>query len=189
MSSGIQTLIKRKQDIDKSQELAEVPIRRVIHRTHRSRTLLVTPVPMGERRSSGASALHSTYPDESHLLVEVTVGDIKEGCALGIVLEHLDDVGELIAAEIVSTCTAPHVLEYISSVKGSRMRIKWIQVGSRPSSTFGVSVQGVPSIPTLAESRPHEDFEASDLEGLNLTTLQGLRDYVGVMKREVATSS
>jgi hypothetical protein len=189
MGSGIQTLIKRKQNIDKSQQLVEVQRRSVIHHMHRLRALLLTPVPMGERRSSGASALHSTYPDESHLLVELTVSDLKEGCALGIVLEHLDELGELIAAEIVSTCTAPHVHQHISSVKGSRMRIKWIQVGSRPSATFGVSVQGMPSIPPSAESRQQEDFDASELQGLNLTTLQGLRDYVRVMKKEVGTGS
>ena len=142
--------------------------------------LLMTPVPMGERRSSGTSALHSIYRDDSHLLVDVTVSDVKEDCVLGLVLEQLDEDGAITSEEVVGTYAEPRAHQHIASVSGARMRIKWIQVGSRPSCTFGVLLRAVKSAPAPDE-RAHESGERV---GIDLTTLKGLREYVGLMRRE-----
>ena len=148
---------------------------------HRSReaTLLLTPIPLGERRSSGISAPHSIYTDESHLLVNVTVTAMKENCALGLVLEHLDETGAAIAAENVATYEAPGTHQRIATVKGCMVRIKWILTGERPSSTFGVTTEGISSnriATTKDEAGDDPNFTQSF--GVDLTTFHGLREYL-----------
>jgi hypothetical protein len=129
--------------------------------------LLMTPVPMGERRSSGVSAPHSTYIDESHLLVDVTVTDVKEDCALGLVLEHLDEDGSLIASENVSTYVGPRAHQHITSPKGCRLRIKWILTGVKPLSTFAVTTRGMfSSAATEAAATDHDPMERPRIDPL-----------------------
>ena len=147
--------------------------------------MLVSPVPLGERRSSGASAPHSTYLDESHLLVSVRVTDVKEGCALGVILEHLDQAGALIAAENLSTYVVPRWHQCITTNKGSRLRIKWILTGDRPSSTFGVSTEGIDSVPRRAAERlEDEDLPLTEPIPVDVSTLQGLQEYIRHMALE-----
>jgi hypothetical protein len=128
------------------------------------------------------SAPHSIYPDESHLLVNVTVAAMKEGCALGLVLEHLDETGAAIAAENVATYVAPRTHQHIAAVKGSMVRIKWILTGQRPSSTFGVITKGISSN-RMARTRDGavEDPNFTQSFGVDLTTFQGLREYLNCM--------
>ena len=147
---------------------------------HRRFNLLATPVPIGQRRSSGVSAPYSTYPDDDELLVDVTVIEVKEGCALGLVLEHLDEAGAVIAAESVSTYSSPRTHRFTTTAKGCRLRIVWVLTGLKPSSTFGVVTEGMPS-PAAARSSGAGDAESA---GLDLTTLEGLRAYVGLMTQE-----
>jgi hypothetical protein len=151
--------------------------------------LLATPVPMGERRSSGMSAPHSTYLDDDQLLVDVCVTEVREGSALGLVLEHLDEAGALIAAENVSTYVVARTHQLITTAKGCRLRIKWVLTGDKPSSTFGVNTEGVSSVPTAAWSGTGEGSNRTEYLGLDLTTLQGLRDYVGFMTQEAKATS
>jgi hypothetical protein len=140
------------------------------------------PIPLGERRSSGMSAPHSIYPGESHLLVNVTVTAMKEGCALGLVLEHLDETGAPIAAENVATYVAPRTHQCIAAVKGCMVRIKWILTGDRPSSTFGATTQGVSSRPmATTNDEAGEDPTFTQFFGVDLTTFQGLREYLSCM--------
>lgn len=146
--------------------------------------MLLMPIPQGERRSSGVSAPHSTYRGESHLLVNVSVTEVKEGCALGLVLEHLDEAGTPIAAENVSTYVAPRTHTHTTTIKGRLVRMKWILTGDRPSSTFGVIAEGISSIPTPPiedETPQHSDITQS--LGVDLTTFQGLTEYLGLMKQ------
>jgi hypothetical protein len=146
--------------------------------------LLLMPIPQGERRSSGVSAPHSTYRGESHLLVNVSVTEVKGGCALGLVLEHLDEAGAPIAAENVSTYLAPRTHIHTTTIKGRLVRMKWILTVDKPSSTFGVITEGISSIPTppLEDGiRQHSDVTQS--LGVDLTTFQGLTEYVGFMKQ------
>jgi hypothetical protein len=144
--------------------------------------LLMKPIPLGERRSSGMSAPQTTYPDESHLLVHVTVVALKEGCALGLVLEHLDETGAAIAAENVSTYGAPRTHKRITTVKGCMVRIKWILTGDKPSSTFGVITEGISSIPlAVTEDGTGDDLDSSTSIGVDLTSYRGLRDYLHFM--------
>jgi hypothetical protein len=142
--------------------------------------LLLTPVPMGERRSSGTSPMYSIFLDETHLLVDVSVSEVKEGCALGVVLEHLDENGLVIAAEIVATYAVPRAHKRITTAKGRRLRIKWILTGVKPSSTFGVSAEGFASIP-MSESG---DSDRSELHRVDLITFQDLRKYLDTMMNE-----
>ncbi len=140
------------------------------------------PIPLGERRSSGMSAPHSIYPGESHLLVNVTVTAMKEGCALGLVLEHLDETGAPIAAENVATYVAPRTHQRIAAVKGCMVRIKWILTGERPSSTFGVITEGISSNRTATtKDKAGEDPNSTQSFGVDLTTFQGLREYLSCM--------
>jgi hypothetical protein len=144
--------------------------------------LLMEPVPLGERRSSGMSAPQSTYSDQSHLLVQVTVAAVKEGCAVGLVLEHLDETGASIAAEIVSTYCAPRTHKRITTVKGCMVRMKWILTGDKPSSTFGVITGGISSIPMAGTADgTGEDLDLSKPIGVDLTSFRGLMDYLYFM--------
>jgi hypothetical protein len=136
---------------------------------------------MGERRSSGMSAPHATYVDENYLIVDVNVTDVKEGCALGLVLEHMDEDLALIAAENVSIYMAPRAHHLVTSVKGRRLRIKWILTGVKPSSTFGVVTEGISSIPVSTEAA-EKGADPKESLGIDLSTFQGLRNYVQVMK-------
>jgi hypothetical protein len=146
--------------------------------------LRLTPVPMGERRSSGMSAPHSTYLDEDHLLVDVTVTEVKDGCALGLVLEHLDEAGTLIAAENVSTYVTPRTHQLVTTAKACRLRIKWVMTGLKPSFTFGVITEGLSSLPE-SSGDADEDPNSAVSRGLDLTTYQGLRAYLGSMTQQV----
>jgi hypothetical protein len=140
------------------------------------------PIPLGERRSSGMSVPHSIYPDESHLLINVTVTAMKEGCALGLVLEHLDETGAPIAAENVATYVAPRTHQRIAAVKGSMVRIKWILTGQRPLSTFGVITEGISSNRmATTKDEAGEDPNFTQSFGVDLTTFKGLREYLSCM--------
>jgi hypothetical protein len=139
--------------------------------------VLLTPVPMGERRSSGTSPMHSIFRDETYLLVDVSVSEVKKGCALGVVLEHLDESGLVIAAEIVATYAAPRAHKRVTTAKGSRLRIKWVLTGDKPSSTFGVSAEGFAAIP-MCEA---DDPDHSEVHNIDLTTFEDLRKYLESM--------
>lgn len=139
--------------------------------------LVMTPVPLGERRSSGMSAVHSTYSDENYVVVEVTVAQLKKGCALGLVLEHLDETGSVTDAEIVSTFLSARAHRLVTTVKACRVRIKWVLAGFRPSSTFSVSFTGMPSRPTA----PHAEPNYPESLDVDLTTFHGLRTYMQAM--------
>ena len=144
----------------------------------------MTPVPMGERRSSGMSAPHSTYLHENQLVVDVDVTEVNEGCVLGLVLEHLDEVGTLIAAENISTYVSPRAHKLITTAKARRLRIKWILVGAKPSSTFSVITEGLTSLSTSAEGEARDEPFLTESIGIDLTTLQGLREYLGLMTQQ-----
>ena len=141
---------------------------------------LLTPIPMGERRSSGMSAPHTTYLDESHLSVDVTVADVKEGCALGLVLEQFDETGALIAAENVSTYIAPRAHQHITTAKGCRWRVKWILTGLKPSSTFAVNARGMSLVSTSTGAAVGRDRDLAESPRVDLTTFGGLREYLEV---------
>jgi hypothetical protein len=150
--------------------------------------LRLTPVPMGERRSSGMSAPHSTYLDEDHLLVDVTVTEVKDGCALGLVLEHLDEAGTLIAAENVSTYVTPRTHQLVTTAKACRLRIKWVMTGLKPSFTFGVITEGLSSLPeSSGENDQVPNLTIS--HGIDLTSYKGLRKYLGYMTQHVNEQS
>ena len=158
-------------------------------RRPREAGLIMTPVPLGERRSSGMSGLHPTYPGDTYLLINVTVTQVKEGCALGLVLEHLDEDGALAAAENVATYTSSRTHQRITTVKGCRLRIKWIMTGLKPLSTFAVIAQGISSMPASIEDGSDEDPDLSETLPVDLTTFQGLHDYLGIMTREAQAGS
>jgi hypothetical protein len=151
--------------------------------------VLLTPVPIGERRSSGMSAPHSTYFDEYHLVVDVSVTEVKEGCALGLVLEHLDEAGTLIDTENVSTYVTPREHQFVTTAKGCRMRIKWILTGDKPSSTFGVTTEGMTSIVPSSVDEDSGSPDATESRSIDLTTYQGLRDYRGSMMQQAEALS
>jgi hypothetical protein len=143
------------------------------------------PIPLGERRSSGMSAPQTTYPGESHLLVHVTVAAVKDGCVLGLVLEHLDETGASIAAENVSTYGAPRTHKRITTVKGCMVRMIWILTGNKPSSTFEVITAGISSVPiAVTENGTGEDLDFSKSIDVDLTSFRGLRDYLYFMAQE-----
>ncbi|MGH2789184.1 MAG: hypothetical protein ACRDJV_14975 [Actinomycetota bacterium] len=115
-------------------------------------------------------------------MVNVTVTAMKEGCALGLVLEHLDETGAPIAAENVATYVAPRTHQRIAAVKGCMVRIKWILTGERPSSTFGVITEGISSNRTATtKDKAGEDPNSTQSFGVDLTTFQGLREYLSCM--------
>jgi hypothetical protein len=149
----------------------------------------MTPVPMGERRSSGMSAPHSTYVHENRLVVDVNVTDVSEGCALGLVLEHLDEAGALIAAENISTYVSPRAHKLMTIAKACRLRIKWVLTGTKPSSTFSVTTEGLSSLLASEGIGSDEDPDVADSLGIDLTTLHGLREYLGTMAQEAKTRS
>jgi hypothetical protein len=179
------TVVSNMIERNNSTELPEVRVSLVSDHRSRGATLLLMPIPLGERRSSGVSAPHSIYLDESHLLVNVTVTAVKEGCTLGLVLEHLDETGAPIAAENVATYVAPRTHQRIAAVKGCMVRIKWILTGERPSSTFGVITEGISSN-SMATTKDGagEDPNFTQSFGVDLTTFQGLRDYLSCMTPE-----
>jgi hypothetical protein len=142
-------------------------------------SLLMTPVPLGERRSSGVSAPHSVDKDESHVLVDVCVTDIKEGCALGILVEHLDDEGLATATEIVGTFRSPDSYRCLIAAKGTRLLIKWLLTGARPSSTFSVQIKVIWADALSKSSEQDDNPDLTELVAVDLSTLGGLRSYLG----------
>lgn len=148
--------------------------------------MVLDPVPMGERRSSGMSAPHSTYPCEGYLLVDVKVADVKEGCALGVVIEYLDEKGTVVAADNVSDYNVPRAHRRIVGPRGCAYQIKWILTGTGDSSTFGVSTDGISSLPIGDEGKiGHDPVPEGSLQ-IDLTTMQGLRAYLRSMERGAA---
>lgn len=150
--------------------------------------MLLNPVPMGARRSSGLSAPHSIYPNESYLLIDVTVTELKHGCVLGVIIEYLDDKGTVVAADDVSAHFVPHARRRITNPKGRTYQIKWILTGTGASSTFGIHTEGVTSLPSAVEA---EGIRGEPLlEGsrkVDLTTMRGLRAYLSSLERGAAS--
>jgi hypothetical protein len=142
-------------------------------------TLLMTPVPLGERRSSGVSAPHSVHKSDSHVLVDVCVTDINEGCGLGVVVEHLDEEGIAIATESVGTFRSPDIRRCLTAAKGSRLLIKWLLTGDKPSSTFSVQIQVVAADALSQSSESSDRPDLTELVAIDLSTLGGLRSYLG----------
>jgi hypothetical protein len=141
--------------------------------------MLMTPVPLGERRSSGVSTPHSVQKDDGHVLVDVCVTDIKEGCALGVLIEHVDEEGASIATEIVGTYRSQENHRCLTAAKGTRLLIKWLLIGAKPSSTFSVQIKVI-SPDALAESSKSSDHpDLTELVAIDLSTLGGLRSYLG----------
>jgi hypothetical protein len=118
------------------------------------------------------------------MVVDVCVAEIKEGCALGLVLEHLDETDALIAAENLSVYIAPRAHQYVTTVKACRLRIKWVLTGAKPSSTFSVITQGLSSFSVPKWDGGSEDVAVTRALSVNLTTIRGLREYLGIMRQE-----
>ncbi|MGH2702594.1 MAG: hypothetical protein ACRDJ2_12575 [Actinomycetota bacterium] len=150
--------------------------------------MLLTPIPLGERRSSGLSAPHSTYLDENYLLIDVTVTALKPGCVLGVIIEYLDDRGAVVAADDVSAHSGPHELRRIVNPKGCAYQMKWVLTGTGASSTFSVCTQGVASLPSADEQRTGCEPILDESRQIDLTTMRGLRAYVDSLERR-ATST
>jgi hypothetical protein len=150
-------------------------------------TLLMTPVPLGERRSSGVSAPHSVQKDDSHVLVDVCVSDIKDGCALGVLIEHLDDEGAAIATEIVGTYRSQETHRCLTAAKGTRLLIKWLLIGPKPSSTFSVQIKVISPEALAKSNEPSDQPDLADLVAIDLSTLGGLRSYLGELTQAPST--
>ena len=146
--------------------------------------LLMTPVPMGERRSSGMSTPHSLYKGDSHVVLDVNVADIKEGCVLGIVVEQLDDDGNSVATEGVGPYRHAKSHCCLTAVRGSIVRIKWLLTGDRPSSTFSVQMRGLPDRAVSEDSEFDGDVDPRELTAIDLGTLGGLRSYLASLAKE-----
>jgi len=146
--------------------------------------LLMTPVPLGERRSSGMSAPHSIHKDDTHVLVDVCVTELNEGCALGIVVEHLDDDGATIATESVGTYGSPQSHRCITAAKGTRLLIKWLMTGIRPSSTFSVTIKLISAHAASNGTETSDDSDLTEPVAIDLSTLGGLRSYLGGLTKE-----
>ena len=149
--------------------------------------MVLTPIPMGERRSSGLSAPHSTYPDENYLLIDVTVTALKPGCVLGVIIEYLDARGAVVSAEDVSAHDGPRELRRITNPKGSAYQIKWVLTGTGASSTFSVCTDGVSSLPSADEQRTGCEPILDESRKIDLTTMRGLRAYLNSLERRAAS--
>jgi hypothetical protein len=150
--------------------------------------LVLNPVPMGARRSSGLSAPHSIYPDESYLLIDVTVTELKHGCVLGVIIEYLDDKGTVVAADDVSAQVVPDARRRITNPKGRTYQIKWILTGTGASSTFGIRTEGVTSLPSADQEGIRGEPVLEGSRKVDLTTMRGLRAYLSSLERGAASS-
>ena len=149
--------------------------------------MVLNPIPIGERRSSGLSAPHSIYSDENYLLIDVTVTALKPGCVLGVIIEYLDDRGVVVAADDVSAHGGPHELRRIANPKGCAYQIKWVLTGTGASSTFSVCTDGVSSLPSADEQRTGCEPILDESRKIDLTSMRGLRAYLNSLERRAAS--
>jgi hypothetical protein len=130
------------------------------------------------------STPHSLYKGDSHVLLDVTVTDIKEGCALGIVVEQLDDDGSPIATESVGTYRHAKSHRCFTAVRGTTLRIKWLLTGDRPSSTFEVQIQGLSQSAVSEGGDLENSMDPAELAAIDIGTLGGLRTYLGSLTED-----
>jgi len=149
----------------------------------------MTPVPMGERRSSGMSTPHSLYKGDSHIVLDVIVADIKEGCVLGIVVEQLDNEGVPVATESVGPYRYAKSHRCLTAARGSTLRIKWLLAGDRPTSTFSVQMKGLSAGAVSEDNVFQGGLDPDQPAAIELGSLGGLRSYLASLAKKPQAGS